>query len=156
MNLFPDEPNLELGQRLTHIRTGRPVKVAKIGQDSFTVHTLDDVWSHPKTGKPCGGCAWVMGIESLREFKKSPEKILVECATCSGQPCCKQFIVVLTPEEATRLKMDPDAWAKGMAMLAKRPDGSCWYLNGGKCSIWPERPVACREYSCVGDERVVV
>lgn len=60
---------LKVGKKLIHIPTGRPVVVAKIDDISFTVHTLDDIWPHPKTGKPWGGCSWILEIDSISEFR---------------------------------------------------------------------------------------
>ena len=57
------------GQRLTHIPTGRPVMVTKVDADTISMVTLDDVWPHPKTGKPWGGSAWVMCRDSMDKFK---------------------------------------------------------------------------------------
>ena len=59
---------LTKGQYLIHIPTGRPVKVHSVENDFFTVHTLDDTWTHPKTGKPWGGSAWILSIEKAGEF----------------------------------------------------------------------------------------
>ncbi|WP_104372426.1 hypothetical protein [Desulfocucumis palustris] len=57
------------GQKLIHLPTGRPVVVAEIAEDSFTVNTTDDIWPHPKTGKPWGGCSWILLWDKLEEFK---------------------------------------------------------------------------------------
>ncbi|GBF34127.1 hypothetical protein DCCM_3239 [Desulfocucumis palustris] len=43
--------------------------VAEIAEDSFTVNTTDDIWPHPKTGKPWGGCSWILLWDKLEEFK---------------------------------------------------------------------------------------
>ena len=61
---------LAIGKKLTHTPTGRPVIVAAISDISFTVHTLDDIWPHPKTGKPWGGSAWELSWDSANQFKE--------------------------------------------------------------------------------------
>lgn len=66
-NLFGFRP----GQTLIHRPTGRPVELVAIREESIEVNTLDDVWPHPKTGKPCGGCKWVMEIDSLEQFDEA-------------------------------------------------------------------------------------
>lgn len=60
-----------IGTKLIHKPTGRPVELVAMDETTFTVHTLDDIWPHPKTGKPCGGCKWVMEIDSLEQFNKT-------------------------------------------------------------------------------------
>lgn len=60
--------NLQPGAKLIHKPTGRPVELVAIDGETFTVHTLDDIWLHRKTGKPWGGCNWVMEIEGLEQF----------------------------------------------------------------------------------------
>jgi len=56
------------GQYLIHVPTGRIVKVHSIEKDFFAVYTLDDIWHNKKTGKMCGGSAWILSIEKAGEF----------------------------------------------------------------------------------------
>lgn len=59
---------LEVGQDYIHLPTSRPVKVAEVTETGFTVHTLDDIWIHPKTCKLSGGCAWSMTKDYESKF----------------------------------------------------------------------------------------
>lgn len=56
------------GAIMLHLPTNRPCKIVEVTQDSMTVHTLDDVWVHPKTGKPWGGSAWVLDRRRVDDF----------------------------------------------------------------------------------------
>lgn len=58
------------GQTLIHTATRRPVMVAEVTKEGFTVHTLDDTWIHPKTGKRSGGCSWSLGLDCEEDFEK--------------------------------------------------------------------------------------
>jgi len=65
--------HLTIGQKLIHIPTSRPVIIAAMSDISFTVHTLDDTWPHPKTGKPWGGSAWELAWDSVNQFREIEE-----------------------------------------------------------------------------------
>lgn len=53
---------------MLHLPTNRPCIIIEIGEEYMTVHTLDDTWVHPKTGKPGGGSAWVMDKRRINDF----------------------------------------------------------------------------------------
>ena len=82
-------------------------------------------------------------------YKDAP----IDCEGCPA-PCCKQFNIPLTPRESKCMPMDPVALANGIAYLEKGENHMCGYHQNGKCSIWDIRPIVCREYSCIGDERI--
>ncbi|MCK4488535.1 MAG: YkgJ family cysteine cluster protein [Desulfobacterales bacterium] len=43
-----------------------------------------------------------------------------------------------------------------MVRLGQKENGECVYLTlSGRCSIYKNRPQVCREYSCMGDERLI-
>lgn len=93
------------------------------------------------------------------DFSASEKIDIIEyrlnCEPCNEKPCCKKFKVPLTPAESMRLKVDEEAWKDKIAILAKKEDGSCYYLlENGRCSVWETRPAACREYSCLNDMRI--
>lgn len=64
------EPPFLVGDVLRHIPTGRPVRVAEITVECFTVDTIDDVWANPKDGKQKGGYRWLCLWPAEGEFKK--------------------------------------------------------------------------------------
>ena len=87
---------------------------------------------------------------------------IVDCGKCCA--CCKSHEVIALMgadnpdlyEHKVKLPrsisdqldvMQPDH--QGF-MLARGKDGACAYLNGGRCSIWPQRPYVCRTFSCIG------
>jgi Fe-S-cluster containining protein len=78
------------------------------------------------------------------------EEIIMDCSNCKyNLACCKIFTVPLLPSEISKYKT-----LNGTAQLDKNEDGSCTYHKNEKCSIWYDRPVACREFTCDGDERI--
>lgn len=83
------------------------------------------------------------------------EEVICDCSDCLHKPCCRDFCVPLTPYEARILPEESEKLRNGFHYLAKKADGSCVMLQAdGRCLIWSERPAACREYSCKGDQRV--
>ena len=82
-------------------------------------------------------------------YKDAP----INCEGCPA-PCCKQFNMPLTPRESKCMPMDQVALANGIVYLEKGENHMCGYHQNGKCSIWAIRPIVCREYSCIGDERI--
>jgi len=81
------------------------------------------------------------------------ERIISDCETCTHQKCCRNYWVPLTPAEAERLPVDWNGWIPNAAVLPRQPNGDCIFLDKRQCSIYEQRPVACREYVCVGDLR---
>jgi len=76
--------------------------------------------------------------------------------TCEGcnAPCCRCWRVPLSRDEARHLE---HTRPRGLAILARNPDGSCIYFDGASpygCSIYESRPQACRDYDCARDRRV--
>ncbi len=80
------------------------------------------------------------------EYLPIKEKIM-DCRDCCE--CCKRFLVPLSPIETLKYKIGE---YDDIPFLAKKEDGSCFYLKDGRCSIYNDRPIACREYSCENDE----
>ena len=74
--------------------------------------------------------------------------------------CCKLFYINLSKEEyqSGKYKTELGEFGKienfnearscGANLLAKKPDGSCVYLENNKCSIHAERPGVCRNFFC--------
>lgn len=77
----------------------------------------------------------------------------VPCGGCTL--CCRDEVIYLFPERGddwskyqTRPMYNPLLGHQGIA-LQQRPDGSCVYLGEGGCTIWADRPIICRSYSCI-------
>jgi len=116
--------------------------------------------------------------------KNAPKSAPAPCDECSTAACCVAFLVNLTPDEynsglygeyAVKLTVK-DAKAIGMGRIAllatmhvisvhtikdedhyylEGPIGvSCPLLQNGRCSIYDQRPMTCRTYSCADDERI--
>jgi Fe-S-cluster containining protein len=80
----------------------------------------------------------------------------IDCSNCQhSSKCCIVFHVPLTPYESQFMPLDAKKWERKIAELAKKDNGECIFLKNGRCLIWNQRPLACREYSCKGDERII-
>lgn len=80
----------------------------------------------------------------------------MNCLLCDHKRCCKQFKVQLTYEEYVLgfYEVDPEQEKKKFIVLKRKPSGEeCIYLVN-QCSIYKNRPEACREFDCTGDERI--
>ena len=84
-----------------------------------------------------------------KEYRPVEEKI-VDCGEC--HECCRFFNIPLSPYECTWIEHED---TDDMMYIKKKPDGSCIYLKDGKCSIYDNRPIACREYDCSNDYRIM-
>jgi len=94
---------------------------------------------------------------SFHEFEliEFTERTSPACKDCTHKKCCREFWVPLTPDETRRLLVDWNGWVPGAAVLTKKENGDCVYLGDDyRCQIYENRPIACREYVCVGDVRV--
>lgn len=117
-------------------------------------------------------------------YDKLPAKLYPEdktppCDTCNGAPCCSSFIVPLRKEEYESGLYDPYAvklsYEASKQLVNFRPfkwipsdeEGSDYYAIEGvpgepcpflgtnkRCTIYDWRPMTCREYTCVGDDRI--
>ena len=84
------------------------------------------------------------------------------CSQCGV--CCKLFMINLSKEEylSDNYKTLFDEFGKvgfveaeftGANILKQKDDGSCIYLEKGKCSIHEKRPHACRRFFCDSKEK---
>jgi len=76
----------------------------------------------------------------------------VPCGACSF--CCRKEWVLLSPEAGdvvelyeTEAVFDPSRKRPGKA-LAHKPNGDCFYLGPGGCTIHSWRPSLCRSFDC--------
>jgi len=81
----------------------------------------------------------------------------MECKQCGV--CCKLFVINLNQKEYESNRYQTvfkefgqveweEAQLTGAHLLAQQEDGSCIYLQEGKCSIHNHRPQACRNFFC--------
>lgn len=73
----------------------------------------------------------------------------VPCGTCNA--CCKLLSPHLTPEEISSGQY-PISFVQGtdgpVVVLYRHKDGGCGMLVNDKCSIYENRPIACRQFDC--------
>ena len=95
------------------------------------------------------------------------QEIIVDCDNCGFEHrCCETLEVVLTRDEARKdifkdNKVISPLREKGKILgfvnvLKSKLDGSCMFLRFGKCTIYDDRPEACRVYSCINDNRIKI
>jgi len=85
------------------------------------------------------------------------KEVVLDCKNCKhGYICCRGFNVLLQKDETDKYPSRVLSDSKGIYLL-KKIDGECIFFDDKtkRCSIWHERPRACREYSCEYDERVI-
>ena len=75
------------------------------------------------------------------------KEAIVPCGSCSACCCSPKLFAVLTPDEVGRYAKAITC-GNGNWMLRKDDDGRCAYLVNLKCSIYSDRPSACRAYDC--------
>jgi len=87
-----------------------------------------------------------MLLASIREA-------VVPCGTCTA--CCRSPVEVRPDcgdnlaDYETGIYVDTSAPnAPAMVTLLQKPDGACYALKGGRCSIWNKRPYICRQFDC--------
>ena len=111
-----------------------------------------------------------------------PDHLKPPCGTCKTSACCKAFVVGITKEEYDSGLYTPYAVAldskymkqlQGKLLLpitatapVRGTEGIDYYLEGrigedcpflaenGDCGIYDQRPITCRVYSCVEDDRI--
>jgi Fe-S-cluster containining protein len=81
------------------------------------------------------------------------EECVVPCGTCSA--CCRS-VVAVRPDRGDNpadyecaINVDISAPNRLATLsLNRKPDGSCYALIRGRCSIWEKRPYTCRTFDC--------
>jgi len=95
---------------------------------------------------------------AIRVDGPAPE-VPAEAIDCDARlPVCKavccRLRFALTAEE---IESSPVKWDLGRPYFNRHgPDGYCHRFDGGTggCSVYEDRPLPCRQYSCAGDERI--
>ena len=90
-----------------------------------------------------------------RKKKLSPEKATRKCQRCGGS-CCK-YITVSVPAPRSMLDFDNLIWQLHHKKVNVLKDADGWSLlinnrcknlgSDGKCGIYTQRPITCREHS---------
>lgn len=97
------------------------------------------------------------------EQKLSDQKSrgFLKCSQCGV--CCRLFLINLNEEEYLSRKYKTvfeefglmefkEAELTGANILEQKEDGSCVYLEKGRCSIHKKRPLVCRKFFCSSKE----
>lgn len=94
--------------------------------------------------------AW---LETMRAVLRGERDADVPCGSCIG--CCiSSYPIPLRPGDETAREQVPEQWLLGPAvpgerwLMGFREDGSCPFMEAGRCSIYADRPRTCRDYDC--------
>lgn len=95
----------------------------------------------------------LMDSEDARVIMAATEESVVPCGSCHA--CCHSPVEV-QPQfgddpDLYELAISVDSSAPNrhtMITLNRKPDGSCYALKNGRCSIWDKRPMICRGFDC--------
>ncbi len=95
---------------------------------------------------------------NLTSVSTNEPVIDVPCGSCTA--CCKLLSPHLTPEEVSSGKYPISLTMPSIEILAidptvgpvvtmfKNKDGGCTMFIDNKCSIYKDRPLACRQFDC--------
>lgn len=76
----------------------------------------------------------------------------VPCKSCTL--CCRGESIVLHPHLGDDVsKYETDSGTNPLTgepaqILKHKPNGDCYYLGEGRCTIYEDRPLICREFDC--------
>lgn len=77
----------------------------------------------------------------------------IDCASrlplCKARCCTLPFALSQQDVDEGIVRWDPEQ----PYMIARR-DRTCTHLEGGRCSVYEQRPHVCRVYDCSQDERI--
>jgi len=108
-----------------------------------------------RRGIAAAGKEATLGV-AIRVDVPEPE-VPAEAIDCASRlPLCKavccRLRFALTVEE---IEEGPVKWDLGRPYFNRHgPDGYCHQFDGGGCSVYEQRPVPCRQYSCANDARI--
>jgi hypothetical protein len=95
--------------------------------------------------------SWVVEMQAAIRGERAAD---VPCAGCTACCTASQFVHI-EPDETNTLARIPDAllfpaprMPRGNVILGYDERGHCPMLVDGKCSIYDDRPRACRTYDC--------
>jgi len=94
--------------------------------------------------------AW---LELTRAALQGGEPVDVPCGSCTA--CCTSgFYIAVNKQETATLDMIPDEFffeipgAEEFVFIGFDQQGHCPLLEEGRCSIYQDRPIACRTFDC--------
>ena len=84
------------------------------------------------------------------DVTSQPERV-VSCVGCDAC-CCRLEVMLITDTSVPSYFIEPDRW--GVSSMAQLEDGWCAALdrNTMSCTIYPNRPLICREFELGSDE----
>ena len=93
-------------------------------------------------------------LAQARSSLRGSGGVEVPCGNCTG--CCtSSYSVQLRPEDQRALVKIPaqflvsaPGFHRAQMTMRALPDGTCPMLDGGRCSIYRERPQTCLDYDC--------
>jgi uncharacterized protein len=106
------------------------------------------------TGEPHEGGGFLDWLRLTRAAHQTDADVDVPCGDCVA--CCTSsyFIHVRPDDEATLRRVPAELLVpapgapKGHVVMGYDESGKCPMLEGGRCSIYQDRPLTCRTYDC--------
>lgn len=93
---------------------------------------------------------WLVAMRAVLRGEREAD---VPCGDCIG--CCvSSYPIPLRPEDRKARAEVPEQYLLGHSaqgqrwLMGFRDDGSCPFMEGGKCGIYADRPQTCRDYDC--------
>jgi hypothetical protein len=92
---------------------------------------------------------WLREMSAVLRGEQHAE---VPCEGCVG--CCvSSYAIPLRPADSVALETVPARYLRipmggDLARMEYREDGTCPMLEGGRCTIYAQRPETCRDYDC--------
>lgn len=76
--------------------------------------------------------------------------LIINNVPCDGCTLCchKDRVRLLPADDETQYKTEPHPYLPEARMLAHKPNGDCYYLGEGGCTIQTTKPQMCREMDC--------
>jgi hypothetical protein len=93
---------------------------------------------------------WLVAMRSVLRGERDADVPCGECVGC----CISAYPIPLRPADATARAEVPEQWLIGAAepdqpwLMGFREDGSCPFMQRGRCAIYTGRPQTCRDYDC--------
>jgi Fe-S-cluster containining protein len=101
------------------------------------------VFSSPADAVAVSFLAW---NRRWRKGVLSGAAVNVPCGACTA--CCTCHVEVRADYDGDVTAYDTERTPEGTLRLRQRADGTCIYLEGGRCTIYARRPFQCRSFDC--------
>jgi Fe-S-cluster containining protein len=92
-------------------------------------------------------------LGAMRAVLRGERDADVPCGSCIG--CCvSSYPIPLRTGDVVAREQVPEQWLLGATppdgqwLMGFREDGSCPFMEAGRCTVYAHRPQTCRDYDC--------